>query len=145
MLPSPLQRQDAVGLLRHVAAELAAFARKEFVRDLNQNARTIPGFRIAPAGATMRQIQKNLNSFADNFVAFIAADASYEPNATSIVLMRRIIESLGGRQAVLRVETRRHGLRLWAPFPFEGLVLERALLGHGGSHTSAQEHTFAVL
>jgi hypothetical protein len=66
------------------------------MRDLNQNAGTVSGLRIAAAGATMRKVQQDLYSLADNLVTFVAVDAGYKSDAASIVLVRRIIEALGG-------------------------------------------------
>jgi hypothetical protein len=63
--------------------------------DLNQNAGTVAGLRIAAAGATMREVQQDLDSLADNFVTLVAVDAGYKADAASIVLVRRIIEALG--------------------------------------------------
>ena len=47
-------------------SESCALARKKLVRNLNQNAGAIAGFRIAAAGAAVRQIDQYLNSLLDN-------------------------------------------------------------------------------
>ncbi len=80
-------------------SKLGAFAREECMRNLNQNARAIPGFRVASAGTTMSQVQQNLNALADNVVTLMAADAGDKANAASIVLVRRVIEALSGGQS----------------------------------------------
>ncbi len=95
---------DAVGSgLRQREAEFLAFAGKELVRNLDEHAGAVAGFRIAAAGAAMRQVEQNLNSLADDVVTFLAADAGDKPDAAGVVLVRRVVETLGGRQAVPRV------------------------------------------
>jgi hypothetical protein len=71
--------------------------------NLDQNARTIPGFRIAAASATMRQVQQYLNSLADDVVTFVAADAGDKADPASVVFLRRVVETLGRRQTISRV------------------------------------------
>ena len=89
---------DAVGSrLGQLESQLLAFAREKLMRDLNQNAGTVPGLRIAAASATMRQVQQDLDSLADNFVTLVAVDAGYKSDTAGIVLVRRIIKALGGR------------------------------------------------
>ena len=95
---------DAVGPgLGKSETELLAFAREELVRNLDQDAGAIAGFRIAAAGAAMGQIQQDLNSLANDVVTLVAADAGDKPDAAGIVLVRRVVETLGGRQAIGRV------------------------------------------
>ena len=91
-------------------AQLLAFAREELVRNLDEHAGAVAGFRIATAGAAVRQVQKNLNSFANDVVAFIAVDAGHKPDPASIVLVRGVVEALSGGQSI-RIETGHHGLR----------------------------------
>ena len=86
-------------------AELRAFAREELVRDLDQDAGAVAGFRIAAAGAAMRQVDEDLNALLDDVVAFVAADVGDEADAAGIVLMRRIVKPLRRRETVFRVET----------------------------------------
>ena len=69
-------------------AQLRAFAGKELVGNLDQNAGAIAGFRIAAAGAAMRQVEQNLNSLADDVVTFLAADAGDEADPAGVVLVR---------------------------------------------------------
>jgi hypothetical protein len=83
--------------------ELAAFPHEEFVRDLNQNAGTVAGFRIATTRAPMRQVDQYFNSLADNLMAFFAANAGYKANAARVMLVRRVVETLRGREPGLRV------------------------------------------
>src|SRR5690348_6507672 len=105
------RRADSVCAgLRQSESELLALASEELMWNLDEDAGAITGFRIAPARATMRQIQKDLDSFRDDVVALFAIDAGYKPDAAGVVLMRGIVESLRSRQTIRRVERRHRGL-----------------------------------
>jgi hypothetical protein len=80
------------------------------MRNLNENAGAIARLRIAPASATVCEVEQHLDSLADNLVTFLPADAGDEPDPTGIVLLRGIVQTLRRRQTVFRVETRHHGL-----------------------------------
>jgi hypothetical protein len=84
-------------------AERFTLARKKLVRDLDQDSGPVAGFRIAAACAAMRQVDKDLNSLLDNFVTFFAANAGDKPNAAGIMLVRRVVETLCWRQAIICV------------------------------------------
>jgi hypothetical protein len=86
----------------------------------------------------MRQVQENLNAFLDDVVAFLAGNASDEPDATSVVLVRWVVEALCGWGRIPRVETRRHGLRPRDRLPFDSYVLGRALLGYPVAHLPSE-------
>src|ERR1041385_7401111 len=79
----------------------------------------------------MRQVQQNLNSLADDVVALVTADAGYEPDPASIMLVRGVVEALGGWQSI-RVETGHHGLRPVDLVPFASIVLGLASLSDEG-------------
>jgi hypothetical protein len=51
----------------------------------------------------MGEVQKDLNSLLDDFVALFTRDAGDKPDSAGIVLMRRVIETLRRRQAIGRV------------------------------------------
>jgi len=70
------------------------------VRDLNEHAGSVAGFRIATAGSAVGEIDEYLNSLADYVVAFVAADAGYKADAARVVLVGGIVQSLGGRKTV---------------------------------------------
>src|SRR5271165_3448970 len=115
LLDRQKRHADAIrSRFRKREAQLLAFPREEFVRNLDEDAGTVAGFRIAAAGAAMRQVEQYLNSFADDVVTFMAADAGDKTDAAGVVLVRWVVEALGGRQAIFRVETRRRhpGIRL---------------------------------
>ena len=76
-------------------AELRALAREKLVRDLDQEAGAVAGFRIAAAGAAMRQVDQDLNALDDDVVRFLALDVGDKANAAGIVLVARVVEALG--------------------------------------------------
>ena len=57
--------------LRQGEAQLLALASEEFVWNLDQDAGTVAGFRVAAAGSAMRKIQEDLDAFADDVVTFL--------------------------------------------------------------------------
>src|SRR5215471_5232486 len=82
------------------------------MRNLDQNASAITGFGVAPTGASVGQIEENLDTFTDNVVAFLSADTCHKAYAAGVVLMGRVVETLGRGQAGYVVSTRHRGLRL---------------------------------
>ena len=63
---------DAVGArLGQRETQLRAFARKELVRDLDQNAGAVARLRIAAASAAMRQVDQDLDALADDVVRLL--------------------------------------------------------------------------
>ncbi len=64
------------------------------MRNLDQNAGAIARFRIAAAGAAMRQVDEDLKTFGDDVVRLHALDIDHETDAASIVLVLRIVETL---------------------------------------------------
>ena len=92
---------DAIAArLRQLESQLAALSDKKLVRDLDQHPGTVASFRIAAAGAPVRQVQENLDPLGNDVVTLLPADAGNEPDSTSVVLVRRIIQALGRRQTV---------------------------------------------
>ena len=83
--------------LRQREAQPGALAREKLVRNLNQHARAIAGFRIAAASAAVRQIDQNLNALENDVVRFLALDVGYEADAARVVLVGRIVKPLGCR------------------------------------------------
>ena len=82
---------------RQREAQLGALAREELVRNLDQDAGAVAGFRIAAAGSAMRQVDQNLDALDDDFVRFLTLDVGNEADSAGIVLMARIVKSLRGR------------------------------------------------
>ena len=82
---------------RQRESQPGAFPREVFVRNLDQHAGAVAGFRIASAGAAMGQVHQNLNALDDNVVRFLTLDVRHEPDAAGIVFQSRIVKALGGR------------------------------------------------
>ena len=116
--------------------------------DLEENASAIASLGIASAGAAVRQIEQYLNSLAYDFMAFVAANIGHEPDPAGVVLLRRMVETLGRRKAIRFFCMRRHGHICsmgmveanWAASRSVVLELGFRREGCGGAHTSAQEH-----
>src|SRR5258705_3213511 len=70
------------------------------MRDLNQNSSAIAGFRVAAAGAAMRQANEDLDSLLDDFMTLVAADARNKAHPARVVLVCGIVQPLGGGQSV---------------------------------------------
>src|SRR5580765_4340511 len=104
LLDGQKSHADAVGTqLRKSETQFAAFAREELVGNLDQDSRSIAGFRIAPAGTAVGQVQEHLNSLTNDVVALVTADACDKPDSTGVVLVRGVVKALGGWKAVIRV------------------------------------------
>jgi hypothetical protein len=67
------------------------------MRNLNQNARAVSRFRIAPASPAMREIDENLNALDDDVVRLLTLDARHETDSAGVVLELGVVKSLGGR------------------------------------------------
>ena len=79
---------------RQRETQLGAFAREELVRDLNQDSSAVARFRIAAAGAAMSQVDQDLQSLDDDVVRLHALNIDHETDATGIVFVSRIVETL---------------------------------------------------
>ena len=79
---------------REREAELGAFAGEELVRDLNQDAGAVAGFRIAAACAAVRQVDEDLDALDDDVVRFLALDVGDETDTAGIVFIARVVETL---------------------------------------------------
>jgi hypothetical protein len=71
------------------------------VRNLNQHTGAVAGLRIAAAGAAVGQVDQDLNALLNDGVSLLSADAGYKADAAGVVLGRRVIEALRGRQTVV--------------------------------------------
>jgi hypothetical protein len=98
------QKGHANGILagcRQAESQGLAFAREKLMWDLNQQSGAITGFRIASAGAAVCEVDQNLDALLDDLMALLTSDAGDKADATSIVLMRRIVKTLRWGQAVV--------------------------------------------
>src|SRR5262245_18855126 len=82
---------------RQGEAELAALAREELVRYLDEDARAIARLRVAPAGPAMRQVDENLNPLDDDIVRLVTLDVSDEAYPAGIALVARVVKALSWR------------------------------------------------
>ena len=74
--------------------QFPAFASEKFVRDLDQDARSIARFRIAAAGSAMGQIDENFDALADDFVRLLPVEIDHETHPAGVMFMARVVESL---------------------------------------------------
>src|ERR1700678_4147214 len=94
---------------RAAQSPVAALPLKKLMRNLEEDAGSITGLGIASASAAMGQVEQHLNAFADDVMTFVAANIGDESDSASIVLLRRMVETLGGGRSSRFVATRRHG------------------------------------
>ena len=66
--------------------------------DLDQHAGSIARLGVASAGATMGEVDQDFDALHDDVVRFFAGDVGYKANATGIVFVTGIVESLRFRQ-----------------------------------------------
>jgi hypothetical protein len=85
---------------RQLEAQFAALPNKKLMWDLQENAGAVARLGIAPARPAVRQVEQHLDSFAYDFVAFVAANIGHEPDPAGIVLLRRMVETLPGQLLV---------------------------------------------
>jgi hypothetical protein len=64
------------------------------VRDLNQDSSAVARFRIAAASAAMREVDQDLQALGDDVVRLHALDIDHETDATSVVFVSWIVETL---------------------------------------------------
>jgi hypothetical protein len=129
---------------RQVEAQLDALPHKELVWDLEENAGAVAGLGIASAGPAMPQVEQHLDSLVYDVVTFVAANVGYESDPASVVLLRRMVQTLGGWRNIRIFPTRRHRHLLRHTPPLADQLFmsgDFARKGYGGPCTSAQEHT----
>src|ERR1019366_10265725 len=93
---------------RQFETQLAALPHKELVWDLEENAGAIAGLGIASAGPAVRKVEQHPDSLAYDVVTLVAAHAGYESDPAGVVLLRRMVQTLGERRTI-RFFPRRHG------------------------------------
>ena len=95
----------AVGArLGQLHAQFGAFAHKEGVGNLDEDAGAVASFGVAARGAAMGEVDEHLEPLADDFVALFAADVGDQSHAAGIVLILRMIEALrfGSAETTIR-------------------------------------------
>ena len=90
--------------LRQLESETLCFCSEEFMRNLNENARPVAGKRIGANRTPVLQVQQDLQTILHDLVAFHAFDVGDQAEAAGIVLVGRMIETLGFGEAVDVVE-----------------------------------------
>ena len=68
------------------------------VRDVEQDARTVAGTRIAPGGAAMGQPAQDLDPLDDHVVGGRATQIGHKAESASVALERRVVHATLGRQ-----------------------------------------------
>ena len=79
---------------RQREAEPCALAREKLVRNLDQDAGAVAGFRIAAAGAAMRQVDQDLDALLDDVVRALALDVRDKADTAGIVLVGGVVQAL---------------------------------------------------
>ena len=69
------------------------------MRDLDQDARAVAGFRIAAARAAMGQIDEDLHALLNDVVRLLPFDVGDKADTASIMLVCRVVQTLRGRRA----------------------------------------------
>ena len=64
------------------------------MRDLDQDAGAVARLRIAAASAAMRQVDQDLDAFADDFVGLFAVQIDDEAHAAGVVLVLGVVQPL---------------------------------------------------
>src|SRR5438067_2212821 len=83
---------------RQPKTELAAFRGQEGVRRLQQDAGAVAGLLLRPRRAAVLEVAEDLERLHDDVVRRPALDVDDEPEATRVVLERRIVQALRGRK-----------------------------------------------
>ena len=69
--------------------------REQLVGDLDQDPRAVAGVVLAAAGAAMVQVHQRRQAVADQLVGFPPLQVDDEPHAATVVLVLRVVETLG--------------------------------------------------
>ena len=78
------------------ARELLA---EELVGDLDQDAGAVGELRVVPDRTPVGQVLEDQQALLDQLVALPALDVRDEADAAGVVFVRRVVETLGGREA----------------------------------------------
>ena len=70
------------------------------MRNLNQHARAVAGLGIAAASSAVLEVGEHLDSLFHDGVALLAANAGDKTEAAGIMLVGRVVQTLGRRQSV---------------------------------------------
>ena len=70
---------------------------------LNEDTGAVARVRIAAASAPMRQVDEHLDALGDDFVGGFAIDVGNKAEPAGVVLLRGVVEPLGGRESATAV------------------------------------------
>ncbi len=87
--------------LRQLDTEFGGFFAQESVGQLNQHARTIAEQRIIAGGTAVRQIFEDLQALLNNRVALLIFDMGDKTDATGIMFIGGVIQTLALRKGHL--------------------------------------------
>ncbi|MNV22303.1 hypothetical protein D3C71_1132700 [compost metagenome] len=85
--------------LRQRYALLCHFFTEETIRDLHKNTRAVTHQRVGTDSTAMRQVFQDEQAVLDDLVRLLALHIGNEADAAGIMLVARIIKTLGGRNA----------------------------------------------
>ena len=71
-----------------------AFLLEEEVRNLDQQAGAVAGFRVAATRSPMGEVDENLNAFTNDLVRLLALDVRDEANTTGVALIGGVVKAL---------------------------------------------------
>ena len=78
---------------------------EEFIRQGQQDARSVPGIGIASHGAAVHQPLENGDTHFNDFVARFILQIRHQPHAAGVPLLFKVIQSLRRRNACLELIT----------------------------------------
>jgi hypothetical protein len=88
-------------------AERCGDLAEKLVRRLDQDAGTVPGVRLAAAGAAVQQVDQDLQALFDDAVRAAALDVDDESHTTGVTLVARIVQAGGIGRALRHAQGRR--------------------------------------
>ena len=77
------------------------FLAEKLIRHLNQNTRAVGGLGVGTHRATMGQILQYGEALLDDFVTFLALDVRDKADATGVVFIRWVVQTLRGRRVTI--------------------------------------------
>ena len=83
---------------RKFDAQFGTLLLEECMRDLQQQACTVTGKGVGTYGTAVGEVDEDLQGILDNLVRFLCAEIRDETNAAGIVLIARVVETLGARR-----------------------------------------------
>ncbi len=98
-------RDGILAGFRQLKAERFRFARKEVVRDLNQNTGPVAGQRVCADRAPMFEVFENLERAFDDRVRLLPFEVGNEADAARVAFKRRIKKAFCRRTALVPISS----------------------------------------